>query len=189
MITAVREALDENEDVLLALSVDVYKAMLNFLLRAFSFEKDVLERMSMDRQGADQNEITMESQRIVSKLLNSKEFTVSLVCLFQLLREAMPENLNLQRSVEQRQYLRVIMRCIQRITKALHSEQPDLIRAFDVLVEMQKMFLRHPPEQLREDLPCLADFDFVYRGMKDVSDKMIELQPEKVQSFLGFSAD
>lgn len=53
MITAVREALDENEDVLLALSVDVYKAMLNFLLRAFSFEKDVLERMSMDRQGAD----------------------------------------------------------------------------------------------------------------------------------------
>jgi len=189
MITAVREALDENEDVLLALSVDVYKAMLNFLLRAFSFEKDVLERMSMDRQGADQNEITMESQRIVSKLLNSKEFTVSLVCLFQLLREAMPENLNLQLSVEQRQYLRVIMRCIQRITKALHSEQPDLIRAFDVLVEMQKMFLRHPPEQLREDLPCLADFDFVYRGMKDVSDKMIELQPEKVQSFLGFSAD
>ena len=86
MITAVREALDENEDVLLALSVDVYKAMLNFLLRAFSFEKQVLERMSMDRQGADQN---------VSKLLNSKEFTVSLVCLFQLLREAMPENLAL----------------------------------------------------------------------------------------------
>ena len=39
MITAVREALDENEDVLLALSVDVYKALLNFLLRAFSFEK------------------------------------------------------------------------------------------------------------------------------------------------------
>lgn len=100
MITAVREALDENEDVLLALSVDVYKAMLNFLLRAFSFEKDVLERIQMDRQGADQNEITMESQRIVSKLLNSKEFTVSLVCLFQLLREAMPENLNLQLSVE-----------------------------------------------------------------------------------------
>jgi hypothetical protein len=81
------------------------------------------------------------------------------------------------------------MRCIQRITKALHSEQPDLIRAFDVLVEMQKMFVRHPPEQLREDLPCLSDFDFVYRGMKDVSDKMIELQPEKVQSFLSFTSD
>lgn len=64
-----------------------------------------------------------------------------------------------------------------------------MIRAFDVLIEMQKMFIKHPPENLREDLPCLSDFDFVYRGMKDVSDKMIELQPEKVQSFLSFSAD
>ena len=48
MITAVREALDENEDVLLALSIDVYKALLNFLLRAFSFEKQVLEKMSVN---------------------------------------------------------------------------------------------------------------------------------------------
>ena len=55
----------------------------------------------------------------------------------------------------------------------MHSEQHDLVRAFDVLLEMQKMFLKHPPELLREDLPCLADFDFVYRAMKDVSDKLI----------------
>jgi len=33
----------------------------------------------------------------------------------------------------------------------------------------------------------LADFDFIYRGMKDVSDKLIELQPEKVESFLSYS--
>ena len=44
-----------------------------------------------------------------------------------------------------------------------------------MLLEMQKMFVLHPPELLREDLPCLADFDFIYRGMKDVSDKLIEL--------------
>eukprot|EP00352_Strombidinopsis_acuminata_P004333 CAMPEP_0176395400 /NCGR_PEP_ID=MMETSP0126-20121128/43379_1 /TAXON_ID=141414 ORGANISM="Strombidinopsis acuminatum, Strain SPMC142" /NCGR_SAMPLE_ID=MMETSP0126 /ASSEMBLY_ACC=CAM_ASM_000229 /LENGTH=67 /DNA_ID=CAMNT_0017768257 /DNA_START=1379 /DNA_END=1582 /DNA_ORIENTATION=- len=67
------------------------------------------------------------------------------------------------------------MRCISRITKALHSEHPDLIRAFDVLVEMQKMFIKHPPEKLREDLPCLVDFDYVYRGMKEVSDKLVDL--------------
>jgi len=54
---------------------------------------------------------------------------------------------------------------------------------------MQKMFLTHPPEQLREDLPCLSDFDFIYRGMKDVSDKLIDLQPEKIDSFLKFSTD
>ena len=56
-----------------------------------------------------------------------------------------------------------------------------------MLLEMQKMFQRHPPELLREDLPCLADLDFVYRGMKDVSDKLIELQPEKVESFLSYA--
>ncbi len=50
------------------------------------------------------------------------------------------------------------------------------------------MFQKHPPELLREDLPCLADFDFIYRGMKDVSDKLIELQPEKVESFLSYAA-
>ena len=64
-----------------------------------------------------------------------------------------------------------------------------MIRAFDVLLEMQKMFVKHPPENLREDLPCLADFDFIYRGMKDVSDQLIDLQPEKIQSFLVFTQD
>ena len=117
----------------------------------------------------------MLSQQLVSKLLNSKRFTTSLVSLFQLLREAMPNDIAAELSIEERQYLRVVMRCIQRITRALHSEQPDLVRAFDVLLEMQKMFDKHPPELLREDLPCLADFDFIYRGMKDVSDKLIEL--------------
>ena len=78
------------------------------------------------------------------------------------------------------------MRCINRITKALHSESSDLIRGFDVLLEMQKIFVICPPENLREELPSLQDFDFVFRGMKDVSDKFIEIHPEKVQSFLGY---
>lgn len=123
----------------------------------------------------EQNEVTSSSQKLVSKILNSREFTTSLVALFQLLRDAMPNEIATVMTIEERQYLRVIMRCIQRISKALHSEQPELIRAFDVLVEMQKMFLKHPPEQLREDLPCLADFDFVYQAMKDVADKLIDL--------------
>lgn len=41
------------------------------------------------------------------------------------------------------------MRCIMRIGKALHSESADLIRAFDVLIEMYKIFVKNPPEQLR----------------------------------------
>lgn len=47
MIRALSEALSHNEDVLLCLSVDVYKALLNYLLSAFSHEKELLERASM----------------------------------------------------------------------------------------------------------------------------------------------
>jgi len=43
MITAIGEALNINEDVLMALSIDVYKALLNFLLRAFAHEKERLD--------------------------------------------------------------------------------------------------------------------------------------------------
>ena len=81
--------------------------------------------------------MTQESQRLVSKLLNSKEFTCSLLALLQLLKtDAMPDDFTIDLSIQERQYLRVIMRCISRITKALHSENPDLVRAFDVLLEM-----------------------------------------------------
>ena len=54
----------------------------------------------------------MLSQQLVSRLLNSKRFTTSLVVLFQLLREAMPADISAELSVEERQFLRVVMRCI-----------------------------------------------------------------------------
>lgn len=80
-------------------------------------------------------------------MLNSKEFTTSLIVLIQLLKsDAMPSDFKVQLSILERHYLRVTMRCISRITKALHSESPELVRAFDVLVEMQKLFQKHPPE-------------------------------------------
>lgn len=84
MISALRDSLD-NEDVLLALNTDVYKALLNFLLRAFAREKEFIERESVvadSNLNKEQNEITKESQKLISKLLNSKEFTVSLLSLF-----------------------------------------------------------------------------------------------------------
>lgn len=98
-----------------------------------------------------------------------------MTCLFKILRKVMPQDFSKELTEEQRQFLRVIMRCIHRITKALHSENPELLRVFDVLIEMYKFFMESPPEKLREDLPSLADFDFVYRGLKEVSDRFIEL--------------
>lgn len=40
----------ENEDILFALAPEIYKSLLNFLLKAFSFEKQLLERQSVSAE-------------------------------------------------------------------------------------------------------------------------------------------
>lgn len=104
MLQALDQALDQNEDVMTALSAPVYQALLNYLLWAFAHEKQILENTSISapNEQADQNEVTMLSQQLVSKLLNSKRFTTSLVCLFQLLRDAMPNDIAAELSIEER---------------------------------------------------------------------------------------
>lgn len=59
MIQALKESL-ENEDVLFAISADIYKSLLNFLLSAFSFEKELIERESIEKthEREQQNELT-----------------------------------------------------------------------------------------------------------------------------------
>lgn len=62
MISAIGDSLSLNEDVLLALSLDVYKALLNFLLRAFAHERERLDTQSLANQGKmEQNQVTTES--------------------------------------------------------------------------------------------------------------------------------
>lgn len=51
MIEALNSALDQNEDVLAALSAPVYKALLNYLLWAFAHEKQILENTSITAHG------------------------------------------------------------------------------------------------------------------------------------------
>jgi hypothetical protein len=100
LIKSLHQALDQSEDVLFALPLPTYKAVLDFSLKVFAQEKAKLEERNIRQsvtQGktpaAEQNEITVEVQKIVSKLLNSKEFTTSLVSLFEILRQQMPDNL------------------------------------------------------------------------------------------------
>lgn len=47
MISALDKALESNEDVLVALSSSVYKALLNYLLWAFAHEKQIIETASV----------------------------------------------------------------------------------------------------------------------------------------------
>jgi hypothetical protein len=78
------------------------------------------------------------------------------------------------------------MRCLVRVVQVLDKESEDSVRSFDIMIEMHKLFKKHPPDVLREDLPSLEEFDYVYRCLKTVSDKMIQIQKEKVKDFLRF---
>lgn len=49
MLAALKLSL-ENEDILFAISIETYKSLLNFLLQVFSFEKELIERESLDPQ-------------------------------------------------------------------------------------------------------------------------------------------
>ena len=60
MLMALKQSLD-NEDILFAISNDTYKSLLNFLLKAFSFEKELIERESLQHERETQNELTLES--------------------------------------------------------------------------------------------------------------------------------
>ena len=102
MLNALKLALD-NEDILFAIASEQYRSLLNFLLRAFSFEKELIERepLATQHEREVQNELTQEAQRLISKLLNSKEFTTSLICLIQLLKsDAMPSDFSLQLTIQ-----------------------------------------------------------------------------------------
>ena len=105
MIKALHQSLDVSDDVLFALPYPSYKALLDFNLKIFAQEKAKLEDRTVRASSAagkgqanDQNEITVEVQKIVSKLLNSKEFTTSLVTLFDILRSIMPASLAIELS-------------------------------------------------------------------------------------------
>jgi hypothetical protein len=104
MIMSLLEAMD-NEDVLLAISIDTYRAVLDFALKVFSAEKAKIEEASIrastqSYRASDQNDLTVQVQKIVSKLLNSKEFTTSLTTLFHILRLAMPADLSIELTEE-----------------------------------------------------------------------------------------
>jgi len=64
LVKALNSSIDESEDVLYALPLQTYKALLEFNLRAFGHEKALLEerviRGSAVKGQGDQNEITVE---------------------------------------------------------------------------------------------------------------------------------
>ena len=45
-------------------------------------------------------------------------------------------------------YLRLLIKCLQQIMRALKHEDSESVRIFDLLLELYKIFKTHPPESL-----------------------------------------
>ena len=54
------------------------------------------------------------------------------------------------------------------------------------MYSMFQLFREHPAENLRADIPSLAEFDNVYVNLKEVTDKMFELNTGKVRDFYKY---
>ena len=57
-------------------------------------------------------------------------------------------------------------------------------KGFKVVLEIDKLFKRHPPEKLTEDLMNLGEFEAVYKGLKKICDAALKTEPEKIRDLV-----
>ena len=81
-----------------------------------------------------------------------------------------------------------LVKCLKETVLTLNAEMSDAVRTFDILVEINILFKYHPLSKLKEGLPNLADFDYIYKCIKLTIDKVMEMQPYKVNDFLRYIA-
>ena len=187
MFQALHQSL-QNEDVCCALPEQHFRAMLDLMFKCFAAEKARQEGEAKEDVTRESKETLACLQKTISLLLNSKDYTTCLVSLLQIVRNSLPDDFSAQLKEDRAQVLKAVTRTLQKLLKFLEGESDGAIRSFDVLLEMQRLFVRHPPEKLRQDLPSLSDFDGVYRVLKQVSDKLIQMQPEKAIAFVKFQS-
>ena len=64
-----------------------------------------------------------------------------------------------------------VSRCISKINEMMKGKA---IKTWVILFELNELFLMHPPEKLREDIPYLEDYDAAFRILKEVSDECLK---------------
>ena len=57
-------------------------------------------------------------------------------------------------------------------------------KGFKVVLEIYKLFKRHPPEKLTEDLMNLGEFEAVYKGLKKICDGALKTEPEEIRDLV-----
>ena len=57
-------------------------------------------------------------------------------------------------------------------------------KGFKVVLEIYKLFKRHPPEKLTEDLANLSEYEAIYKGLKKICDGVLRGEPEEIRDLV-----
>lgn len=176
-----------NEDILSSLEAPVLNAMIDTALYFCVHEKIQSESESAflsDTMSIGQDlELSALLQKLVSVLLDSRDISTLLIILLKSLNSYLPKSFYLPLSVESLHTIKIYIKCITKLVDSISYEQ---LKVFEIFVSLYKIFTEHPPEKLNSDCPNVQVYEYMYRVLRSMSDKLISLDPNKVQSFLQF---
>lgn len=177
------------EDILAAMNIHVYKAVLEAVLRFCSIEKMMSEKtgtqsLLIDSLANSQDmELTNELQKIAGVLLEAREPTVIILILFSIMHETIPRSFKEVLPHDRAIYMRLLLKCKTKLLMAIQANNQS-IRVFDILVELNRLFDNHPPEELTTECPSVFEYEHMFKVLRNLSDILLAIQPNKVQAFL-----
>jgi hypothetical protein len=176
-----------NEDILSSLEAPVLSAMIDAALYFCVHEKIQSESESAflyDTMSIGQDlELSALLQKLVSVLLDSRDTSILLITLIKSLNSYLPKSFYLPLSVESLHSIKIYIKCITKLVDSISYER---LKVFEIFVSLYKIFGEHPPEKLNSDCPNVQVYEYMFRVLRSISDKLISLDPNKVQSFLQF---
>ncbi|CAG9325941.1 unnamed protein product [Blepharisma stoltei] len=188
LLKSLHTALNQ-EDILAAMNLFVYKAVLEAVLRFCSLEKFLSEKSAPQSllieslANSQDLELTNELQKIAAVLLEGREPTQVILILFQVLQETIPREFREVLPHDRGIYIRLLLKCMTKLLTAVQANNQN-IRVFDILVELNRLFEAHPPEELTTECPSVYEYEHMFKVLRNISDIILSIQPEKVQAFL-----
>lgn len=180
----------EQEDVLAAISTQILKGIISSILTFCVIEKRASNnptRLLINALSkSEDNELTNALQQLLGIVMESKEVTTVVLVLVQCISESLPNSFYSEIPEDQKISLKLLLKCLVRVVSAVGNSAKTL-RVFDVLLEMNKLFLSHPPEELHSDCKDVNDFEHMFKVMRAVSDAVVAIHPEKAEVFVKFS--
>ncbi len=189
-----------DEDVAQCISVPVLFQLADACLKMCATEKI---RVAGGTSGMKEivgacNAVISELQGCLTRIVNSHSFTMVLAMLVSLVRSYLPEDFSVELRQDQVVYIRLLLICFQKTFRAatkdtIAASQSEKrvniagLRVFALLLELYRLFQRHPPEKLRQDQPSLCVFDFVYKVLREFTDVLVECDVEKGVVFVTWA--